>query len=301
MRLHGFPRTLILTLTAALVLAAAAGDALAQSITASDITTLQQAVDRTATDIDALRSRDPALAARLDRELGDARDETIYLKVKRERHESIAQGEYTALRDRIANIDARARGDVAGGTAPAIGTAPAGTSGQVIASTPGVIPVGTEFDVRLEDALSSATARPEDRFTAVTMVDLRQGDRVLVPAGSVMRGVVESVTKATRIQRKGSLTVRFDQITIGSTSYPIRATVTQALEGPGLRGQETEIGAGAGVGAIIGGIIGGVKGALAGILIGAGGTIAATEGTDVDLQPGAVLRVRLDSPLDARR
>ena len=57
-----------------------------------------------------------------------------------------------------------------------------------------------------------------------------------------------------------------------------------------------KIGAGAGVGAIIGGIIGGAKGALLGVLIGGGGTIAATEGKDVKLPPGTVLRVRLDPP-----
>ena len=34
--------------------------------------------------------------------------------------------------------------------------------------------------------------------------------------------------------------------------------------------------------------------------IGGGGTIAATEGKDVDLPVGTVLRVRLDSPLDLR-
>ena len=56
--------------------------------------------------------------------------------------------------------------------------------------------------------------------------------------------------------------------------------------------------AGAGVGAIIGGILGGVRGALAGILIGGGGTVAATEGNEVDLAPGTVLRVRLDAALD---
>jgi hypothetical protein len=66
-------------------------------------------------------------------------------------------------------------------------------------------------------------------------------------------------------------------------------------------GEKERIGAGAGVGAIIGGILGGVKGALAGILVGGGGMVAATEGTDVDLKPGSVLRVRLDSPLDLSR
>src|SRR6185437_15751536 len=96
------------------------------------------------------------------------------------------------------------------------------------------IPVGTEFDVRLQRALSSATAQPEDRFEATTMVDLLQGDRVLVPAGSALRGIVSSVTKATRVERKGALTVTFDRITVKGRAYPIRATVTQALESEGI-------------------------------------------------------------------
>jgi hypothetical protein len=65
-------------------------------------------------------------------------------------------------------------------------------------------------------------------------------------------------------------------------------------------GGADRMGAGAGVGAIIGGILGGFKGAMAGILIGGGGTIAATEGKDVELPAGSVLRVRLDSGLNLR-
>jgi hypothetical protein len=120
---------------------------------------------------------------------------------------------------------------------------------------------------------------------------------VLVPAGSVMRGVVSSVNKATRTDRKGSLTVAFDRVTINGRSYPMRATVTQALESEGIKGEKEKIGIGAGAGAILGAILGGAKGALAGILIGGGGTIAATEGKDVELPVGTTLRVRLDSPL----
>jgi hypothetical protein len=76
--------------------------------------------------------------------------------------------------------------------------------------------------------------------------------------------------------------------------------VTDALESEGIKGDAGKIGAGAGVGAVIGAILGGAKGALAGILIGGGGTIAATEGKDVELMPGTVLRVRLDSGLNVR-
>jgi hypothetical protein len=154
--------------------------------------------------------------------------------------------------------------------------------------------------VRVERELNSGTAQVEDRFEATTVVDLYQGNDVLIPTGSTLRGVVSSVNKATRTDRKGSMTVAFDQITIRGRNYPIRGTVTQALESEGMRGEVGKIGAGAGVGAIIGGILGGAKGALLGVLIGGGGTIAATEGKDAVLPAGTVLRVRLEQPLQIR-
>jgi hypothetical protein len=162
------------------------------------------------------------------------------------------------------------------------------------------VPAGTHLDVRLERDLSSGTAQVEDRFTATTVVDLYQGSDVLIPAGSTFRGVVSSVNKATRTDRKGSLTVAFDQVTIHGKPYPIHATVEQAIESEGMRGEVGKIGAGAGVGAILGGILGGAKGAVLGILIGGGGTIAATEGKDVTLPAGTVLRVKLDQPLQIK-
>ena len=159
-----------------------------------------------------------------------------------------------------------------------------------------MIPVGQEIDVRLQSQLSSDNAQVEDRFEATTLVELYRGNEVLIPAGSVLRGVVSSVNRATRTDRKGQITLAFDQITVNGRTYPLRGTVTQALESEGMRGEAGRIGAGAGVGAIIGGIMGGVRGALLGVLIGGGGTIAATEGTDVTLPAGTILRVRLDTP-----
>jgi hypothetical protein len=163
------------------------------------------------------------------------------------------------------------------------------------------IPVGQELDIRLQTPLSSDTAQVEDRFEATTIVDMYEGDQLLVPAGSVLRGVVSSVKRAGRVERKGVLTLSFDQITVDGRDYPIRATVTQAIESSGVRGEAGKIGTAAGVGAIIGGILGGFKGALAGILIGGGGTIAATEGNDVKLDTGTILRIRFDSPVPLER
>jgi hypothetical protein len=92
----------------------------------------------------------------------------------------------------------------------------------------------------------------------------------------------------------------FDQIRINGRVYPLRGNVIQALEAGGYKDDAEKIGTGAAVGAILGGILGGVKGAITGILIGGGGVVAATEGENVVLPEGTVLRMRLDSALTVR-
>ena len=165
---------------------------------------------------------------------------------------------------------------------------------------PGGIPAGQELDVRLQNSLSSESATVEQRFEATTAVDLMQNGRVLVPTGSVVRGVVSDVKKAGRIERAGSLTLSFDQMVVNGREIPIRATATQVFESKGIREEAGTAGVGAGVGGIIGGVLGGVKGAILGAVIGAGGAIAATDGKDITLPAGAVVRIRLDQPVTVR-
>ena len=256
------------------------------TVTQADIQRLQDAVYDAGSDVSRLRDRDARLAESLQREVDDLRDEVIYLKVKLRKERSVSRTEYADLRDRIDQLRSQARGEPAAAsrTAPAVPTSPT------------EIPVGTEFDVRLQTRLNSGTAHVEDRFDATTIAPYERNERVLAPSGSVMRGVVNSVTPAGRgLDRKGSMTLLFDRMTISGRTYSIHATVIGALEG---ESDNAKIATGAGVGAIIGGILGGFKGMMAGVLIGGGGTVAATEGKDVDLPPGTILRVRIDAPLD---
>jgi TPR repeat protein len=160
-----------------------------------------------------------------------------------------------------------------------------------------VVPAGTEFDVALGSRLNSGTAAVEDRFQATTVENLSLSGRIVVPAGSVMRGVVTSVARATRTNRTARMSLTFDQITVGGRSYPIRGSLTRALQGQGLKGETGRIATGSAVGAVIGGILGGAKGAATGAAIGGGGIVAATEGRELDLPQGSTLRVRLDTPL----
>ena len=297
---------------------AAPGVALQQnaSVTQNDIQRLQDNVFQAGSDVSQLRSRDASRANQLQGELDELRDEVTYLKVKLRKEGSLTRTEYADVRDRIEDLRTKARGDAtnasappppapgnpsaappARSTTPPSAPAPATPPPTAARGTTGEVPVGTEIDVRLGMRLNSGTAAVEDRFDATTLVDLNVGGRTLVPAGSIMRGVVTSVEPATRTNRTARLTLSFDQLTVNGRAYAMRGTVTQAIEGEGIKGEAGRIGAGAGVGAIIGGILGGFKGALAGILIGGGGTIAATEGREVDVPAGSVLRVRFDSAL----
>lgn len=320
----------------ALMVLTLATPALAQNnVTTTDIQRLQDEVYQAGSDVSRMRTTDASEAGRLQDELDSVREEVIYLKVKQRKENNVSRSEYVDVRNRIQDLRTRARGEsstarsTTGSTSSSSGSGITGgisTSGSSSSgsSSSGTyddrrngtyddrprttssrndrssIPAGTEIDVRLQNQLTSDTAQVEDRFEATTVVDLYEGNRVLIPAGSVMRGIVTSVNRASRTDRKGSLTVSFNQVTVGNRSYSMRGSVTQAIESDGIRGEAGRIGAGSAVGAIIGGIVGGVKGALLGVLIGGGGTMVATEGKDVTLPQGTLLRVRLDTPPEIR-
>ena len=317
---------------AAIVAAALAAPAAAQQnsqVSQADIQRLQDSVFQAGSDIQQLRSRDAAHATQLQTQLDDLRDEVTYLKVKLRKEGSLQRAEYASVRDRLDDLRSQATNYTAtytpsaGATSatgarsatPATGANGATSANRAASSTSTTastarsttpttvggasveVPSGTEMDVRLTNALSSGTAKVEDRFEGTTLVDVVVSGRTIIPAGSVMRGVVTSVDPATRTNRTAKLAVSFDQVTVNGREYPIRGTVTQAIQGEGIKGETGRIATGAGAGAILGGILGGVKGAVLGAVIGGGGITAATEGKEVELPQGAVLRVRLDSPV----
>jgi hypothetical protein len=233
-------------------------------------------------------------------EMNEIRDELGYLRVKTRRGETVTRTDRQRLSDRVDRFLTRV--DTGNGRTSNNGTYDRrdrtnDRTNDRIGTGQGrlEIPGGTEVDVRLTTALTSDTAQVEDRVEATTMIDLYNGNTLIVPAGSLLTGWVTSVDRASRTDRKGSLTLEFNRVRINNRTYDTRAYVTQALESEGIKGETARIGAGSAVGAIIGGILGGVKGAVAGILIGGGGVIAATEGKDVHLPEGTVLRVRFDS------
>jgi hypothetical protein len=236
-----------------------------------------------------------------EQEMNEIRDELGYLRVKTRRGETVTRTDRQRLSDRVDRFLTRVDNNN-GRTSSNSGVYDrrdrvGDRSTDRVGSVQGriEIPSGTEVDVRLVTPLTSDTAQVEDRVEATTLIDLYRGNDVIVPAGSVITGWVTSVDRASRTDRQGSLTIEFNRIEVNGRTRETRAYVSQALESDGIKGEAGRIGAGSAVGAIIGGILGGVKGAVAGILIGGGGVIAATEGKDVHLPQGTVLRVRFDT------
>jgi hypothetical protein len=218
--------------SALLLTIALAAPGAAQSVTSSDIQRLQDEVYQAGGEVSRLRTTNPTEASRLQDDLDGLREEVIYLKVKLRKENSVERRDYTDVRDRLQQLRSRARGDNAAAPTSTSGRTPdrdrdvvfddrPRTSSPSSTSTPpstssdrSAIPVGTEIDVRLQTELTSDTAQVEDRFEGTTVADLYQGERVLIPAGSLVRGIVTSVNRASRTDRKGSLTVSFNQVTV---------------------------------------------------------------------------------------
>jgi hypothetical protein len=265
-----------------------AGSAFAQAVTAAELSRLETAYNVVAGQVTALKKVDLTLAMASEKTLADIQDDLTYLKVKQRRENNVTPSDVKELGDRIETLRLKTQTST-------IKAQPI-MSGEPVEKVYNV-PVGTEMDVRLQTPLSSETAKIEQRFEATTLVDVSAVGTVVIPAGSVVRGFVSSVRPAGRLERKGSITLSFDEMVVGGKHPPMRASVVQALDGK-MGDDRGRIGAGAAVGAILGGIMGGGKGMLAGILIGGGGTIAATDGADAELPVGTILRIRLDQPLE---
>src|SRR5258708_5847966 len=72
------------------------------------------------------------------------------------------------------------------------------------------IPEGTQFSVRLDEPLSSRTARREDRFEASVFRPVRSEGVLAIPAGARMRGIVRDVDPAQRPSKGGKLELDCD-------------------------------------------------------------------------------------------
>ncbi len=181
--------------------------------------------------------------------------------------------------------------------------APGGTAAAAPTIRPITLPAGTELPLRLETALASDTASLEDPVRATLRRDVAVDGVKVLPAGTVLRGVVTVAERSGKVKGRARLAFRFTDVEVDGESYRIR-TSSVIRNARGTKKEDaTKIGIGAGAGAIVGGIVGGGKGAAIGSAVGAGagtGAVLATRGEEVQLSSGTPVTVRLSEAVPVR-
>jgi hypothetical protein len=167
------------------------------------------------------------------------------------------------------------------------------------------LPAGTVLPVRFETTISSASSRPEDKVLAVVRQDvLDHNGRIVIPAGSELKGRVVSAQRAGKVKGRSYLAVSFDSVEVNGRVHRVATNRLGVLGRSGAKKDAAIIGGGTGAGALVGALADGKGGAAKGALIGGAtgtGVVLATRGPEVVIPAGARYRVRLADSLIVRR
>ena len=178
------------------------------------------------------------------------------------------------------------------------------------------VPAGTRIPLVLKHAISTKSVRPGDPVYLETTFPVTQNNRMLIPAGTYVQGVVDNVKRPGRVKGRAEVLMHFTTL-IFPNGYTV--SLPGAVEGvPGAdsskmkdkegtiqadsqKGKDaTTIAQTAGTGTLIGGLARGGKGA--GIGAGAGGAVGLasvllSRGQDIRLEAGSTVEMELQRPL----
>jgi hypothetical protein len=181
------------------------------------------------------------------------------------------------------------------------------------------VETGTSIRVRMNNELSSKTARVGDRFTTtVTEPVYSSNGVVVIPVGSTVTGRVDTVTPAKKGGDPGQIGVSFVSVRLpNGATRAINGSLTDLNTKQAKSDNESTasgddrkndklifIGGGAAGGAILGGALGGGKGAAIGAILGGLGGLAGerfTKGEEAQVRSGTEFGVYLNQSISMAR
>jgi type IV secretion system protein VirB10 len=208
--------------------------------------------------------------------------------------------------------------------APAGGSSADATS--VLTAAPAtktyIVPAGTKVLLQLRSGIDTRSAKPGDGVYLASTFPVVVGNKVLIPAGVYVQGVVDRVIRAGRVKGRSQLDMHFTEMIFpnGSVveipglvnSLPGARKQTVKNDGEGTIEQDGDKGRNAGKaaeiaipaagGVALGGAVAGhpVAGGVAGIGViaaAAGLTSLFTRGADVNIESGTQVEMVLQRPL----
>ena len=165
---------------------------------------------------------------------------------------------------------------------------------------PVTVPESTFVHVTLDQALASNQNRPGDHFEATVAEPIAVGDKVVIPQGARVEGVVVDARESGRLRGRARLQLALQALELDGQHYEIRTTVSHRIGRDHKKRNLAWIAGGGGGGALIGALAAGGKGALIGGPIGAGaGTAVAyfTGKKDIHLPAETRLTFKLAEPV----
>ncbi|WP_433974627.1 hypothetical protein [Tunturiibacter lichenicola] len=175
--------------------------------------------------------------------------------------------------------------------------APAPNEAPIVRPSDINIAAGTNLTIRINQHISVKTSRAGDRFTGeVVEPVVGQNDRVVIPKGAPVSGVVVASHRRGHFKGSSILELRLTYLTLGGSRYALDTSdLTQTKKGKGKR-SAAMIGGGAGLGMLVGGVATGGVGLLVGGLVGGGGgTLLSglTGNRDIEIPAESIVRFKL--------
>jgi type IV secretion system protein VirB10 len=206
---------------------------------------------------------------------------------------------------------------------------PAAAPGAAVAGSPAapktyVVPAGTKVLLQLRSSINTKSAKPGDGVYLVSTFPVVVGNRVMIPAGVYVQGLVDRVARAGRVKGKAQLDMHFTSMIFPNGSVAEIPGTVNSL--PGAKHQsvkgdqegtveqdsdktrnmgkvaEVSVPTGATVGAIGGlgaghPLAGGIAGIGAGLAT-AGLVSLFTRGADVNIESGTQVEMVLQRPME---
>jgi len=205
-------------------------------------------------------------------------------------------------------------------TAP---TPPVATPAPAVEKKTYVVPAGTKVLLQLRSGINTKSAKPGDGVYLASTFPVVVGNRVMIPAGVYVQGVVDRVTRAGHLRGRAQLDMHFTSIIFPNGSVVEIPGIVNSLpgakkqsvkkDGEGTIEQDADKGRNAGRTAEIaiptGGTVGSIGGLgsghpIAGGIAGIGAGLAAvglvslfTRGADVNIESGTQVEMILQRPL----
>jgi hypothetical protein len=160
------------------------------------------------------------------------------------------------------------------------------------------LPAGTKITLRMDDGISSKFSSTNDTFTTSVATDVIIREVVVLPAGTIVRGHVEEVSKAEAGGRSGKIDVKLDvlQFDNGDRRVIEAVLVKELKANSSSKSSLLSVIGGTALGAVVGAATGSDNGALIGAGLGGGigtGVALLRKGKDVGIKDDEEFEIEL--------